>query len=211
MRAMDSIIVPAPLQGASLLQALTKNRSGASAVEFALLLPIMLVLYVGAVEFSRGFDNWRKLEAAARAISDLSSQGDGAGAVRASTMNDIFASARLIMRPFDGSSAKIRVSALGVDFVRFGLTKPKVCSSYSTSNYSPRAVGMASDLTIPAGFQTQGTRYMLVEMSTTHTPILGSTLVNLMGGSYGSFDMRAVVPWPIRTDEEVVLPGGSKC
>jgi Flp pilus assembly protein TadG len=198
-------------QDVSLARTFKAARSGTAAVEFALLLPVMLVLYFGMVEFSRGFDNWRKLEAASRAISDLTSQGDTESPMRASTMNDIFASAKLIMRPFDGSSAKVRVSALGVDLVRFGLTKPKVCSSYSTSNFSPRAVGMSSDLTIPSGFQTQGARYMLVEMSTAHTPLLGSTLVNLMGGSYGSFEMRVVVPWPVRTDEEIVLPGGSKC
>lgn len=195
----------------SSLSKFLSDRSGISAVEFALILPVMLVLYVGMAEFARAFDNWRKLEAASRTISDMTSQGDSQTPMRSSTMNDILASATLVMRPFDGSTAKIRVSAMGVDLVRFSLTKPKVCSSVSSSNIVARTVGVAADLTIPPGFQMQGTRYILVELTSAYTPMLGSALVGLIGGGSGSFNLSATIPWPTRTDNEIVLPGGVAC
>src|SRR5436189_6334902 len=56
------------------LTALAGDQRGVSAVEFAMLLPLMLTLYLGAVEISQGIGADRKVTLTARTVADLVSQ-----------------------------------------------------------------------------------------------------------------------------------------
>lgn len=195
-----------------------QDASGVSALEFALILPFMLLLLVGMAELSHAIDNWRKVTLLARAVSDLTSQGDKQTPMSTATMTDILASSKLVLRPFNSSGVKIVVSALGVDTTK-SLVKPVVCSSTASSNATARSVGIASDLTLPPGFQAPGMRYVLAEVTMPYAPMLGSTLVNMLGGTNGQIALAASIPWPTRggqpyglnTYSEIVLPNGSPC
>jgi Flp pilus assembly protein TadG len=50
--------------------ALARDTRGVSAVEFALLLPLMIALYLGAVELSQGIAADRKVTLTTRTIAD---------------------------------------------------------------------------------------------------------------------------------------------
>ena len=50
------------------------DRSGIAATEFAIIVPIMLVMFFGTVEFSSGVAVDRKVTLMARTLSDLTSQ-----------------------------------------------------------------------------------------------------------------------------------------
>ena len=56
------------------LARLAKDQRGVSAVEFAMLLPLMLTLYLGTVEVSRGVGIDRKVTLTTRTVADLASQ-----------------------------------------------------------------------------------------------------------------------------------------
>lgn len=197
---------------------LARARSGVAAVEFALILPIMLTLFVGLTELSSAIDNWRKVTLVARTVSDLTAQGDKQDPFSQETMTDILAASKLILRPFDGSKATIVVSALGYD-VKKSLARPTVCSSTATANAKARSLGVAADLSLPPGFAVPGMRYVLTEVSMPYAPMLGSAVVNRLGGFNGSFTLSVSFPWPTRGGQthgtnpypEIVLPGGSPC
>jgi Flp pilus assembly protein TadG len=53
---------------------LRRDRRGLAAVEFALVVPLMLVLFFGALEFSSGVAVDRKVTLVARTLSDLTTQ-----------------------------------------------------------------------------------------------------------------------------------------
>src|SRR5436189_1298081 len=53
---------------------LRRDQAGVSAVEFAMLLPLMLTLYLGAVEISQGVAIDRKVTLTAHTVADLASQ-----------------------------------------------------------------------------------------------------------------------------------------
>ena len=61
------------------LRRLIGDERGVSAVEFAMLLPLMLTLYLGAVEVSQGIGADRKVTLTARTIADLVSQVSSIG------------------------------------------------------------------------------------------------------------------------------------
>ena len=198
------------------LSAIRGDRSGASAIEFALLLPVMLALLFGVTEFGRAIDHYRKVTLLARAVADLTSQGDTQTPMAAATMSDILASAKLVLTPYPNAAAKIVVSALGV--AADGAGQPQVCSSYATSNGTARSVGPASDLKVPEGFQLAGMRYVLSEVSVPYPALFGSSVMRFVGGANNQFTFKAAVPWPVRggqaaksTYNEVVLPSGKAC
>ncbi len=132
----------------------------------------MLALLAGMSEFSRAFDNWRKLTLLARTVADLVSQGDAQNPFSASAMADILAVAPRVLRPFDASGVQIAVSALGVDTTKLQ-NGPQVCSA-AASGTTARALGPAKDLAVPPGYQTQGMRYVLVEVKGTYAPMIGA-------------------------------------
>lgn len=197
---------------------LTLCRSGSAMTEFALILPVLLLVFAGVSEYAHAIDNWRKLTLLARTVSDLTAQGDTQNPIGSGLMADIFASSNAVLRPFDSSGVKIVVSAMGVDLTKLNLI-PKVCSSTASANATARGLGAASDLTVPAGFQTTGVRYILTEANMDYRPLLGSALVKLLGNANGTFSFKVSMPWPARvgkkyganTYTEVVLPGGEEC
>ncbi|RZK36496.1 MAG: pilus assembly protein [Hymenobacter sp.] len=189
-----------------------------SAIEFALILPIILAILVGSLEFSRALDNRRKVALLARTLADLTSQAATTSPVTAATMNDIIASSQLVLRPFASSSAKITVSALGLDLKSIG-SNPRVCSSFASNNATVRNIGLAGDLSVPPGFRAVGMRYILAEVQMPYTPVFGSGIMNLLGGIDNKFTFKAAVAWPVRagkayktnTYNEIILPNGSEC
>ena len=190
---------------------------GVSAIEFALVLPVLLTIWAGMAEYSHAVDNWRKVTLLARTVSDLTAQGDTQNPIGATLMSDILAASSLVLKPFDAGTVKIVVSAMAVDLANLNLV-PRVCSSTANSNASPRATGAASDLTVPVGFRTTGVRYVLTEVSMPYTPMLGSALVQLIKGANGTIMLTSSMPWPARggqpaksTYTEVWMPGGSAC
>ena len=88
------------------LRRLIGDERGVSAVEFAMLLPLMLTLYLGAVEVSQGIGADRKVTLTARTIADLVSQVSSIG--NADMTNALNASSA-VMAPFPISNLKVTV------------------------------------------------------------------------------------------------------
>ena len=64
-----------PMKKMSLrVRGLWTDRSGLAAVEFAMIFPIMVVMYFGVVEFSSAIAVDRKATQVARTLADLTSQ-----------------------------------------------------------------------------------------------------------------------------------------
>jgi Flp pilus assembly protein TadG len=68
-----------------------------AATEFAVIVPIMLVLMLGVVEFSNGFTCYRKVSIMAHTLSDLTSQS---AAVQDSDLSNFFCASGGIMTPY---------------------------------------------------------------------------------------------------------------
>lgn len=101
------------------------ERAGVAAVEFAMLLPLILLLYVGIVDVTRGVIASRKLNLLSRTISDLVSQQPTSLAVPIAKLSTIFASASAIMQPYPTTSLKLTVSAVAIQ-AKAG-SKPATC------------------------------------------------------------------------------------
>ena len=96
---------------AAVLVRFVRARDGVSAVEFALILPLMLVIYAGGAELTTALSLDRKVSRAASTISDLVAQQTS---ISATQMTGIFDATQAILEPFDDSVAKVVVVVVNV-------------------------------------------------------------------------------------------------
>lgn len=84
-------------KGAGLLTRFRGDRRGVSAVEFALIAPVILFLYFGLAEFCQGFMAQKRMGRTAAAVADLVTQDESTTTTR---IADVFEVGELMMRPF---------------------------------------------------------------------------------------------------------------
>src|SRR6516162_11682476 len=122
------------------LARLTREQQGISSVEFAMLLPLMLTLYLGAVEISQAVGVDRKVTLTSRTLADLASQ---VSSISSSDMSNILAASSSVIAPYDSSKLKVTVSEVTID----GNSNAKIAWS-CTLGGTAHAVG--SSVTLPA-------------------------------------------------------------
>lgn len=86
---------------------------GVAAVEFALIMPILLILYLGSVDVSQAIQADRKLASVAGTLGDLVAQTRKE--LPLSVLEDYFTASQAIMLPFEGSEASMLVTIVAVD------------------------------------------------------------------------------------------------
>jgi Flp pilus assembly protein TadG len=139
------------------------NCRGVSAVEFALLLPLMVTLYLGTVEISQGVGIDRKVTLVTRTVADLASQ---VSSINNSDMTNMLTASSAVIAPYDATKLKVVVSAVSVD----GTGVAKVAWS-DTLNGTKRTVG--STLTLPTALNVNNTQLILSEVTYDYTPTIG--------------------------------------
>ena len=80
------------------LRRLRRSETATAAVEFALILPVMLFVYVGTLEASTLISMDRKIQSVTGAVGDLVSRADTT--LTASTLTDYFKAASGILTPY---------------------------------------------------------------------------------------------------------------
>lgn len=96
----------------ALLQRFRVQERGVAAVEFALILPFLLLLYFGTLEAASLYTVDRRVYTIAGTMGDLVSREDTA--ISTATMDDYFAAAQNIMRPYSTTGLRQVVSLLQV-------------------------------------------------------------------------------------------------
>ena len=92
-----------------LFRRLGSDERGVSAVEFALLAPVLIAFYFGMAEFCQGFMAQKRMGHVSAMVADLVAQEE---TVSRANIDDIFDIGGLIMKPFATSGLKQRVSSV---------------------------------------------------------------------------------------------------
>ncbi len=153
---------------------------GVSAVEFALILPFMVTLYLGSVELGDGLAVQYRTTLAARTVADLTSQYV---TIDPSTMTDILGAAATVVAPYSAANMTVTVSEITTTN---GSGAAQVTWSASNGG-TGRAVG--SSVTLPAALQTlpTGTALILGEVTYPYNPQFGVVLtgtINIYENQY---------------------------
>jgi Flp pilus assembly protein TadG len=141
---------------------LVRDCRGIAAVEFAVIVPLMLTMFFGTLEFSSGVAVDRKLTLAARTLSDLTSQST---TVTDLDLTNFTTAAKAILTPYSTTPLFSTITSLYVD------ATTKVARVQWSKGSSPRTNG--STVTIPEQLQVAGTYLIMAEVNYRYVPTIG--------------------------------------
>ncbi len=157
------------------------DRRGISAVEFAIILPVMVSLYIGTVEISQAVGINRKVTLTASTVANLVTQYSSISA--GSQMPDILNAAASVLTPYSLSNAKVVVSCINID------AQGRATVTWSqTLNGTARPAGQT--ITLPStdssgsgvghGLDIANTTLVLGEATYNYTPQLGYVITGTL-------------------------------
>jgi Flp pilus assembly protein TadG len=138
------------------LKRLARDRRGVSAVEFALILPIMLLLWAGSVELSEALSVDRKANQLASTVGDLVAQR---ASMNTTEMNNIFDASTAIMEPYE--TAPVQILVIAVNIVS---TSSQTVAWARARNDSAPAAGGASPIRVPSAIATVGSQVVVARV-----------------------------------------------
>ena len=152
---------------------LRRRNSGVAFVEFALVAPILITMYLGMVELSLGFGHSRKGTILARTLADLVTQSQS---ISNTDMATIFDATTAIVAPYPVVDITLRVTSFRID------SKGKVFVDWSDVKNYARSAGAFSALghcadgstIVPKPLQVASTSLVVSEAKIKHTPLLAS-------------------------------------
>lgn len=137
-----------------------KNTEGVSAIEFAIVAPVMVFIYFGGMELSLLMQADRRTTTVAATIGDLASRevvlNDG-------DIEDIFAASRILIIPLDPSAVRLRLTNLVAD----SNGNVEVDWSDASDNFTARSVG-ATFSEIPNGVIEDDGSVIMAEVEYTY-------------------------------------------
>jgi Flp pilus assembly protein TadG len=168
MRAFNSMMRLA----SSCVTRFTRDRRAVSAVEFALILPLMVLLYSGCVDLTQGISIDRKVTITARTVADLVAQVQK---TTGADVNNALGAAAQIMEPYP-------VAGVTVSLVKIDKTG-KATIVWSLSRYGGPPHKPNDVVTVDSALKTPNNETYLVwgEATFSYSPIVGIIFKNTLG------------------------------
>jgi Flp pilus assembly protein TadG len=159
------------------LRGVASNAEAVAAVEFAIIFPFMLALYLGSIEVGNAMAVQFKTALATRAIADLASQYTS---IDNSTMSGILGAASTVVAPYSASSMVVTISEVTTNSAGQGTI------TWSDSlNGTAHSVGQS--VTLPTALQIASTSMIWSEVTYPFQPTFGYVLtgtINIYQTSY---------------------------
>lgn len=149
-----------------------RENRGISAVEFALLVPIMVTLFIGGTELTQGITIKRKTTIATRTIADLVAQDTS---ITNAEMTAIFAATSSVLAPYPAANLKLIVSSVAI------AQNGNATIVWSDANGGAVARTVGSPVTLPDGLNAfTNTTLIWAEAEYTYTPAIGYVISGAM-------------------------------
>lgn len=117
-----------------------RANGGIAAVEFALVLPLMLLMYIGIIDLTRDVIASRKLDILSRTLSDLVSQ-QTSGSITNTQLATIFSASTTLMQPYTLAGLTMTLSEVIIQAKSNGTCCDALVKWSYTQNGTLRACG----------------------------------------------------------------------
>jgi Flp pilus assembly protein TadG len=172
MRSMVEKLAESLRAGAARrLQRLDRDERGVAAVEFALIVPIMFFLLVGAVELSQALTVDRRVTQAASSTADLVARAPSAGLTTAQVDGELTI-VRQLMRPYSYTPLTVKIASVYAKNPSAGTTLLYLVSWSRDSNGGTPYVAGAPYTGIPTGLLAAGESVIIGKADYTYTPLI---------------------------------------
>lgn len=132
------------------------DRQGVGAIEFAILFPILVMLYVGAFEITIGLSMSKRAGRAAGMITDVVTQQKS---VTKSWLADMPSVASAVFVPYGSTGLTIKITGIALD----GTANPRVAWSWAQDGSRPYVANSAT--TVPADMKKANIFLVRTELS----------------------------------------------
>lgn len=157
----------------ALFRKFVRRQNGVAAVEFALIVPVMLLVYLGCSEAAALLTADRKVQSVAGAVGDLVARSNKI--ITEAQITDYFAAARNIMVPYDPNGLIQTVTAVAVS--NSGKATVTWSVRYAGGKLSKSVPGRAVGSTFPLPKEMAdiafGQTVITAESDYGYTPLLG--------------------------------------
>src|SRR6185437_9645411 len=176
-----------------------RAQKAAAAVEFALILPVMLTLYVGSIELSAAFSMDQRVITIAGTVGDLVARTNGT--LAASDLTNYFQAAQAIMAPYSPTKLEQVVSVVAVD--SSGNTKVEWSVGYNGGSAQTCGQPYSTVHPIPTAMTniSEGSIIIVSEASYVYPPLLGLFFKN----SFNFYHQNFYLP---RYDKDIPYSSG---
>jgi len=150
------------------LSRVARDQRGVSAVEFALLAPVMIGLYLGCAEISDGVAADRKVSLTSSTLANLTAQS---ATISTSDMTNILDASSAIISPYSASNLKMTVTCISISATKVATVKWSVTRG-GTAN--------SGTMSIPSALAVASSQLVLAEVSYAYTPTVGYTITGTL-------------------------------
>lgn len=185
----------------SLAARFAQDRRGASAIEFAFMVPILLTMYLGSMELGQGIETNKKLSRATSMIGDLVTQEQ---ALTKADINGILVIGESILQPYYRSRPVITITSIKIDASSVGKVswRRKIQAGVTSGSAATSEV-----VPLPADLKIPNSVLIKVETELTYLPVLTS-MQDAQGlgykAAFGSIPMKEEYFLRPRQSKEVI-------
>jgi Flp pilus assembly protein TadG len=150
---------------------LLRHTGGVAAIEFALVVPLVIIVYAGGFEIVQAATVNRKLTDTTVQLANVTTQYTAVAATP--DLANIFAASAQIMAPYPTSSLTIVVTEVQTDKNSIGTVAWSQGYPVASSCLAKNSV-----VALPTGFASPNSYYILVQTTYSYAPTIGSAFVH---------------------------------
>ena len=177
------------------LAALARDVRAVSAVEFALILPILVLMFIAGNEISQALTIYRKVGHTGSTLGDLVAQP---ATISSAEMTNILAATTAVMTPYSATGLKVVTAAVdragGAYKVAWSVAK----------NDTAWAKNSTPPITIPRGLISDGQEIIVTQVKYTYTSAFSTFMRDIWGGS--SITLSDVSYFRPRSSTTIIYP-----
>ena len=155
----------------------TGDCRGVSALEFSVLLPVMMTLCLGSVEATQGIGANRKVELTAHALANLATQYTD---ITNADMSNILNAGSAIIAPYSATNLKEVVSEISINAQGVG-------SVVWSDTLNGTALTVGQTVSVPSSLAVPNTNLVLAQVQYSYNPTYGYVMTGTLTLSDQSF------------------------
>jgi Flp pilus assembly protein TadG len=139
------------------------SRRGVAAIEFAMIAPVLAVMFLASFDGGRAIAIYMKMRSATYALAAITNQYSS---INSSQMTSITAATAAVMAPYPTAAAVVTITQITIS------SKGVATVSWSYSQ-GGTAHAQGASITVPSTIRTNSTYLIFAEVSYTFTPMFG--------------------------------------
>jgi Flp pilus assembly protein TadG len=154
------------------LRRATRDDDGAAAAEFALVMPVLALLYLGGFELETAMNIYHKMSDVTREMANIAAQNTS---TNLTSLCSQLSTASVVMTPFSATPMTMDLYEIQTDANSNASVTWHV--SYKFSNSTCTDVGSAASWTMPTNLASPSSSYILAYSTYTYTKSVGAKII----------------------------------